>query len=260
MATRYERFWRSKVSPREWLHNELEHISLPSAVACTYKVPWHLTSIISGFVADAHGCKSIHIVLCRVRLALYTLLQVSQHESRSLYFQVYIGRLLCVIRTSLHSFIPCASISDPCTSLYNIEKYISSPPPYSQLERPPFSPHHRMDSSDTEGVGRAGRVEMGSRPPSSSNINKRSFRNRLFGMVPVNVGPRVRDKPICTTPGELCAGETETETDEPVSSSPLMICKHDDSLIIFSSHGIFQLLESFQRQALSFPQIHYNNS
>ena len=74
-----------------------------------------------------------------------------------------------------------------------------------------------MDSSDTEG---AGRVEMGSRPSSSSNISNRSSRNRLFGMVPVNVGPRVRDKPICTTPGELCAGETETETDEPVSSSP----------------------------------------
>ena len=56
----------------------------------------------------------------------------------------------------------------------------------------------------------------GSRPTSSSNI---SLRNRLFGMASVNGAPRVRDKPICTTPGELCAGETETETDEPVSSS-----------------------------------------
>ena len=71
-----------------------------------------------------------------------------------------------------------------------------------------------MESSDTEDDGRA---EMGSRLSSSSS--NQSFRNRLFGMVSLNVGPRVRDKPICTTPGELCAGETETETDEPVSSS-----------------------------------------
>ena len=74
-----------------------------------------------------------------------------------------------------------------------------------------------MDSSDTEDDARA---EMGSRPSSSSNISNQSFRNRLLGMMSLNVGPRVRDKPICTTPGELCAGETETETDEPVSSSP----------------------------------------
>ena len=67
-----------------------------------------------------------------------------------------------------------------------------------------------MDSSDTEDDKR---IEMGSRP---SNISNQSFRNRLFGMV--NVSPRARDKPICTTPGQLCAGETETETDEPVGS------------------------------------------
>ena len=72
-----------------------------------------------------------------------------------------------------------------------------------------------MDFSDTENDGR---LEMGSRISSSSNISNQSFRNRLFGMVSLNVGQRVRDKPICTTPGELCAGETETETDEPVSS------------------------------------------
>ena len=73
-----------------------------------------------------------------------------------------------------------------------------------------------MDSSDTEDDERA---EMGSKSSSNTNIGNQSFRNRLFGMVSLNVGPRVRDKPICTTPGELCAGETETETDEPVSSS-----------------------------------------
>jgi hypothetical protein len=78
-----------------------------------------------------------------------------------------------------------------------------------------------MDFSDTEDDGRA---EM-SRPFSTSNVSNQSFRNRLFGMVSLNVGPRVRDKPICTTPGELCAGETETETDEPVSSSPLMMTR-----------------------------------
>jgi hypothetical protein len=65
-----------------------------------------------------------------------------------------------------------------------------------------------MDSSDTEDDKRI--------DPSSSN---QSFRNRLFGMVSMNVGPRARDKPICTTPGQLCAGETETETDEPVGST-----------------------------------------
>ena len=111
-----------------------------------------------------------------------------------------------------------------------------------------------MDSSDTEDDGRA---EMGSRLSSSSNISNQSFRNRLFGMVSLNVGRRVRDKPICTTPGELCAGETETETDEPVSS---ILSNDNHPLIVLSSRDIFQHLESFQHQALSFLQTHYSNS
>ena len=40
-----------------------------------------------------------------------------------------------------------------------------------------------------------------------------------------------------------------------------MIYKHDDSLIIvLSSRDTFQHLESFQRQALSYPQTLFNNS
>lgn len=69
---------------------------------------------------------------------------------------------------------------------------------------------------------------LGSRPTSSSNTRiQQSLRSRLFGLASVNGSPH---KPICTTPGEICAGETETETDEPVSSST-MIHKHDDSNI-----------------------------
>jgi len=68
-----------------------------------------------------------------------------------------------------------------------------------------------MNSSDTEDDAK---------PSSSSNTSNPNLRNRLFGMVSFNVSPRVRDKPICTTPGELCAGETETETDEPSRHLP----------------------------------------
>ena len=46
-----------------------------------------------------------------------------------------------------------------------------------------------------------------------------SLRMRIFGSVSSYATPRGHNKvkPICTTPGQLCAGETETEVDEPVS-------------------------------------------
>jgi hypothetical protein len=75
-----------------------------------------------------------------------------------------------------------------------------------------------MNSSDTEDDERPERGSSG-----SSNQN---LRNRFFRMVSFSVSPRVRDKPICTTPGQLCAGETETETDEPVRAKALNISRN----------------------------------
>ncbi|KAF8804173.1 hypothetical protein BYT27DRAFT_7214247 [Phlegmacium glaucopus] len=97
------------------------------------------------------------------------------------------------------------------------------PPSYSQPAQSVSSLTHHMNT-DTEDDERGRNTipqrtppALGSRSTSSSNIN---LRGRLFGMASVNGAPRVRDKPICTTPGELCAGETETETDEPSRHLP----------------------------------------
>ena len=90
-----------------------------------------------------------------------------------------------------------------------------------------------MNSSDTEDDERP---ERGS--SSSSNQN---LRNRLFKMVSFSVSPRVRDKPICTTPGQLCAGETETETDEPVRAKAFNISRNSPLipfLIVTTSSNI----------------------
>lgn len=48
-----------------------------------------------------------------------------------------------------------------------------------------------------------------------------AFKNSVSGLrsrAPVNGSSSQRPKTICTTPGALCAGETETEIDEPVRS------------------------------------------
>ncbi|KAH9475334.1 hypothetical protein JR316_0012445 [Psilocybe cubensis] len=50
--------------------------------------------------------------------------------------------------------------------------------------------------------------------------SSQSLRSRIFSLASSTSSPRVRDKPICTTPGVLCAGETETETDEPSRALP----------------------------------------
>lgn len=56
-------------------------------------------------------------------------------------------------------------------------------------------------------------------PGSRSNPQKSSsnLRARVFGGAFASSRARDRAKTICTTPGQLCAGETETEIDEPVS-------------------------------------------
>ncbi|KAF8966745.1 N-glycosylation protein-domain-containing protein [Flammula alnicola] len=61
------------------------------------------------------------------------------------------------------------------------------------------------------------RIRSSARPGSSSS---QSLRSRIFGLASAHAPSRVRDKPICTTPGVLCAGETETETDEPSRHLP----------------------------------------
>ncbi|KAF9039328.1 hypothetical protein BJ165DRAFT_1416599 [Panaeolus papilionaceus] len=51
--------------------------------------------------------------------------------------------------------------------------------------------------------------------------SSQSLRTRLFGLSSSsNLRSHTRDRPICTTPGQVCAGETETETDEPSRHLP----------------------------------------
>ncbi|KAF9005201.1 hypothetical protein BDQ17DRAFT_1354022, partial [Cyathus striatus] len=97
----------------------------------------------------------------------------------------------------------------------------SSPPPYSVLPPPipPPLPLRRTPvvspmPSDTEDDDQDEDAIYTSSPQHRSSSS--SLRQRIFG----SHSPHLRDlpKPICTTPGRLCAGETETETDEPVST------------------------------------------
>ncbi|KAF8152251.1 N-glycosylation protein-domain-containing protein [Crassisporium funariophilum] len=124
------------------------------------------------------------------------------------------------------SFLTKRSISSPL-----LLDLLPAPPPYSK--NPHFAPPQSISQmkSDTEDDDRdeddmiyTSRHSLGSslnsRQASSSSSSSQSLRSRIFGLVSINGPPRVRHKPICTTPGELCAGETETETDEPSRHLP----------------------------------------
>jgi len=87
-----------------------------------------------------------------------------------------------------------------------------SPPPYTK-HSPPQQTFHHM-SSDTEDDRDEVGVIYASRIGSQTRASSQGLRSRIFGLATST--PRVRDKPISTTPGVMCAGETETETDEPV--------------------------------------------
>lgn len=99
---------------------------------------------------------------------------------------------------------------------------LHEPEPYTSLPEPPLSIPLDMNS-DTEEDDDLIYTTSSSRRNASSN----SLRTRLFALASSTSlstsHSRGQPKPICTTPGELCAGETETETDEPVIT-PSLLC------------------------------------
>lgn len=109
------------------------------------------------------------------------------------------------------AFLSRKSVSSPL--LYDPQ---GSPPPYSKHPHPEAT--HMNLNSDTEDERNEDDMIYTSRLENARHTSgsSQSLRSRIFGLASVNAS-RVRDKPICTAPGMQCAGETETETDEPVS-------------------------------------------
>ena len=95
----------------------------------------------------------------------------------------------------------CSSPALTQSQLYNSKGYIQGMPP---------------DSDDERGEDEA--IYTSWDGPRNLKPNN-NLRTRIFGGPTSTSAARGRDKPksICTTPGQLCAGETETEADEPVS-------------------------------------------
>lgn len=112
------------------------------------------------------------------------------------------------------SLITNKSISSPLIFDY------TAPPPYSKDPEPATEIRLHPMLSDTEEehdeddiLYTSSRTSNGAKIASSSS---QSLRSRIFALTSSS-SPRPRHKTICTTPGTLCAGETETENDEPVS-------------------------------------------
>ena len=131
---------------------------------------------------------------------------------------------------------------------------LDSPPPYSRfprVERPRVSKYQTPPGMNSE-------TDDDREPEDTTAIyTTRStrlsagvqLRSRIFGTMHSHQ-PR-RDKVICTTPGESCAGETETETDEPVR----WLCSfHPAVSLTRNSLGISLPHESSQNQRLSSPR------
>ena len=99
---------------------------------------------------------------------------------------------------------------------------LHEPEPYTSLPEPPPSIPLEDMNSDTEEDD-----DVIYTTTSHRNASSNSLRTRLFALASSTSlsasHSRNQPKPICTTPGELCAGETETETDEPVITPPLCV-------------------------------------
>lgn len=115
----------------------------------------------------------------------------------------------------------------PPPAKFAAKKSNSSPLLYSEHSAAHYAPHRRMSAqihceSDQDDRDDDEDAIYTARPGSSGNIKAlgSGLRARIFG---IGTSSRSRDRPktICTTPGEVCAGETETEIDEPVSSAML---------------------------------------
>ncbi|KAF9481445.1 hypothetical protein BDN70DRAFT_905242 [Pholiota conissans] len=73
----------------------------------------------------------------------------------------------------------------------------------------------------------------GSTSSRAARHGAQSLRSRIFGLASIHASAtRVRDRPISTTPGALCAGETETETDEPSRHLPTARIVHSSGPIV----------------------------
>ena len=116
---------------------------------------------------------------------------------------------------STTAFLARKSASSPLL----FDPHAISPPSYSQHSLTQKTFHHM--SSDTEDDrDDVGMIYTSPRIGSQTRLSQ-GLRSRIFRLASTST-PRVRDKPISTTPGVMCAGETETETDEPVSNRILL--------------------------------------
>lgn len=108
------------------------------------------------------------------------------------------------------------SLSSPV--LNRRTSFLASPPPYSSLDRTPVQ-HMYSDAEDDDQVDAMIYTSLNGSSRGVGSRTSNNLRMRLFGGGYGNGHARNRNeaKPICTTPGRLGAGETETETDEPVS-------------------------------------------
>lgn len=125
---------------------------------------------------------------------------------------------------------PYTSTSTPSTPKFPAPRSNSSPhlpvsPPSSPYGGPcrmsaQAQPHSASSGDSDNDPDDDDRIIHWSRSTGNLKAVGAGLRARVFGIGP---SPRHRDRPktICTTPGEVGAGETETEVDEPVSTSSL---------------------------------------
>ncbi|PPQ87003.1 hypothetical protein CVT25_009512 [Psilocybe cyanescens] len=157
--------------------------------------------------------------------------------------------LLFDLHTSAKVPILPPPYSPPYTKLPSqLPEHAASPSPQLHPHAPsPYTIPHPHMNSDTEDDNESSMIytsRLGSSSimpsGSSSNVHNnnshaytraspssssaQSLRSRIFSLASSSThassSSRIRDKPICTTPGVLCAGETETETDEPSRALP----------------------------------------
>jgi hypothetical protein len=137
--------------------------------------------------------------------------------------------------------------------------FFHEPEPYTSLPEPPPSipPDMNSDAEEDDDI-------IYTTTSSRRNASSNSLRTRLFALASSTSlstsHSRNQPKPICTTPGELCAGETETETDEPVITPSLCVLF---SFLLANesvcSIDTYPPPAKSPSPAHSFPQIHSNN-
>lgn len=102
------------------------------------------------------------------------------------------------------------------TTRFNAKKSKSSPLLHSKHPSPPYtSPRHMPSQVNSESDGDDNEVIYTTRTSLNGSLKQTSsgLRARMFGTDALSRA-QDRSKMICTTPGALCAGETETEVDE----------------------------------------------